>query len=602
MTATASTLPNLSAPSWELSNAYPGPDSPEVKRDLERARDLIGQVRQAIAALDDGKPDAARLAAAIGRLNEAYDVAVNVATYASCLSTADAEDSAASRLDAAGTDLMADFEAARVRLPILLARLEPGVLSRLLDAAEIGRNRFFLEQLAEEGRHTMSLTEEELALELGKYGLEAWRRLYRQTTARLTFRWKDDRGEPADIPVSAAIGYLEDPDREARRGVALAVKDAYLSRGDTLAIALNAITGSNLSLARRRGDHSPLDGGLRANRIERPALEAMWAAVRRRLPDFRLYLKAKARALGVERAAAWDFFAPVPGAPRAKRPYPDAYKFVVDTFRDFHPPLADFTRLMDERRWIDAEQRKSKAPGGYQTELPLVKEPRIFMNYGGGSNAIATLAHELGHAWHYWLMRDLPYSQRRLTMPLAETASTFAETVVTERTIKASSGAERLQLLSDRAFSLYSILPMILARFEFEEEVYRRRAGGELDAAEFYEISRSRFEVVHGDQIDPESVSGHAWIQTLHHYLAVFYNYPYSFGNLLSLGLYGLYLDQGESFIPKLEGFLSGTGMMGTEDLARSIGIDLEGPGFWDRAVDTAVGQIREFAEAAGAV
>jgi len=251
--------------------------------------------------------------------------------------------------------------------------------------------------------------------------------------------------------------------------------------------------------------------------------------------------------------------------------------------------------LMDERRWIDAEQRKSKAPGGYQTELPLVKEPRIFMNYGGGSNAVATLAHELGHAWHYWLMRDLPYSQRRLTMPLAETASTFAETVVTERTIKTSSGAERLQLLSDRAFRLYSILPMILARFEFEEEVYRRRAEGELDAAEFYEISRSRFEAVYGDEIDPESVSGHAWIQTLHHYLAVFYNYPYSFGHLLSLGLYGLYERDGEAFVPDIEEFLVGSGSMGTVPLARSVGIELEAPEFWGLALDQAVEEVARF-------
>jgi len=602
VTSTFADLPDLQAPSWDLSGVYPGPTSLEVERDFDRARTLIDQLRTAIAALLAGGLDSARLAAVVDLGNQAYEVVANLATYANCLTSANAEDQAAQRLEAATTSLMADLGATVVGLPILLARLDSEVLKKLLDAPEIGRNRFFLEQAAEQGRHTMSLVEEELAQELGKYGLEAWRRLYQQTTAKLTFRWKDQRGQPADIPVSAATGYLEDPDREVRRGVALAVKDAYLSHADTLTFVLNAITGVNLSLARRRGDQTPLDAGLRANRIKRAALEAMWAAIRNRLPDFRLYSKAKARAIGVDRAATWDFLAPVPGGPTAKRPYRNAFEFVVETFRGFHPPLADFTRLMDDSRWIDAEQRKAKAPGGYQAEFPLVKEPRIFMSYGGGSNAVSTLAHELGHAWHYWLMRDLPPSQRQLTMPLGETASTFAQAVVAERTIAAARGAERLQLLSDRAFATYMILPMMQARFEFEEEVYRRRAEGELDASELYEISRNRFLSVHGDGVDPESVFGHAWVQTLHHYLAVFYNYPYSFGHLLALGLYGLYLDQGESFIPKLERFLAGTGLMSTVDLALSIGIDLEGPGFWERAVETATSQIREFAEAAGAL
>jgi pepF/M3 family oligoendopeptidase len=585
---------DLKAPAWDLGNVYPGPDSPEVRADLARARELLAGLRESTAGLADD-PDPRALARLMEAYNTAADLVSTLRAYANCLVTADSSDQAAARLEGTVTVLTADFSSALVRLPILLGRLDAGRLEEILSAPELADARFILGEMAEQGRHLMSQPEEELALELGKNGVQAWRRLYRRATSRLSFDLELAGGEVRRVPVSAVNGYLQDPDRGVRERAWKGWRKAHLDAADLLAATFNSITGTNLSLARRRGEDAPLAGSLRASRLTLRTVEAMWAATRARLPRLRGFLRAKSRALGLTRMASWDAGAPIPGVPARKTPYPETVDVIAAAFAEFSPGLADLARMMVDRLWIDAEQRDGKAPGGYCTSLPTVKEPRIFMNYGGGSSASRTLAHELGHAWHYWLIKDLPMTRRQYTMPLAETASTLAETVVVKRAIQRATGAERLELLAERAGFVFGIVPMIMARYDFEGEVYRRRGDGELAAEELATLSREAFAPVVGDDLDPDSIEDHFWAHKLHHYHYPFYNYPYSFGALLSLGLHGLYEQRGAEFVPEIEKFLVGSGSMGTEPLARSVGIDLEAPEFWELALDQAVEEVARF-------
>lgn len=589
---------DLQAPAWTLDNVYPGPDSPEVSADLSRARELLTGIRHQAAGLAD-EPDPRELARLMAAYNAAADLVATLRAYANCLVTADSADRRAARLDGQTTGLTADFSAALVRLPILLGRLGSERLAKLLSAPELVDSRFILGELAEQGRHLMSQAEEELALELGKYGVQAWRRLYRHSTSRLAFDLELADGQVRRVPVAAVNGYLQDPDRGVRERTWKGWRKAHLEASDLLAAAFNSITGTNLGLARRRGEESPLPGSLRASRLSLETVEAMWAATRARLPRLRGFLRAKARVLGLNRLASWDLGAPIPGLLQSKTPYPATVDFITGAFAEFSPKLADLAKLMVDRRWVDAEQREGKTPGGYCTSLPKVREPRIFLNYGGGSSASRTLAHEFGHAWHYWLIKDLPMTRRQYTMPLAETASTLAETVVVKRALRRATGSERLELLSERAGFIFNIVPMIMARYDFEREVYRRRGEGELAADELARLSREAFAGVVGDDLEPESIEDHFWAHKLHHYHYAFYNYPYSFGALLSLGLYAIYERQGAAFVGEIEKFLVGAGSMPTAPLARSVGIDLEAPEFWELALDKAVEEVAAFETAA---
>ncbi len=582
------------APRWELNSVYPYPAHPDVGVDVERARGGVAKLRASVVAFVGGPPAAERLAVLLGAYADVADRCTTLRFYAHGLVTASSGDEAAESLEQCAIALAADLASAIVPLTLAMARWDDATLASVCADPRVAPDALFVRQIADEGRHMMSGPEEELALELGKSGTSAWQRLYRQRASALTFAWVDAAGAPTRVPVSMALGLLADPVRRVRADAFRALREAWLGDSVVLAATLNAVSGTQLALSRRRGDPGPLDASLRANRVDRRILDAMWSAVRLQIPAFRAFLRAKARALGVPRMAMYDLTAPVGTDVEPALPYADGLQFVVRAFGEFHAPLGEFAERANELHWIEAEARRGKSTGAYCMHLPKVREPRVFMTYSGRTS-VRTLAHELGHAWHYSLMRDLPSTQQDLTMTIAETASTFAETLVTRLAIDHAGPSERAQLLNERATFLFNILPMILARYEFEDELYRRRAEGECSARDLEAMSRTHFSTVFGDDVEPASVSGHAWASTAHHFLWPYYNYPYAFGTLLSLGLYARWKVEGAAFVPKIESFLRETGRKTARELGDIVGVHFDRTEFWSGAVAQAVAEIAAF-------
>lgn len=159
--------------------------------------------------------------------------------------------------------------------------------------------------------------------------------------------------------------------------------------------------------------------------------------------------------------------------------FDQAAAFILENFRKFSPKMADFAQMAFEKSWIEAEDRPGKRPGGYCTELPETQESRIFMTFGNSINEVATLAHELGHAFHSSVMWDLPSLNREYAMNVAETASTFAELIVADATLKeAKSDVEKINLLDTKMQNAIAMFMNIHARFIFENNFYQARQKG----------------------------------------------------------------------------------------------------------------------------
>ena len=157
------------------------------------------------------------------------------------------------------------------------------------------------------------------------------------------------------------------------------------------------------------------------------------------------------------------------------------------------------------------------------------------MTYSGGASDVITLAHELGHAYHAWVMRDLPDSQRSYGMSIAETASTFGETVVRNALLKrAETPAAELDIVWEEAGALVSFVLNIPARFEFERNFYDARAERPQRPAELKAMMSAAWEKWYGDSLsEPDPLF---WANRLHFYFSglSFYNFPYLFGYLFS--------------------------------------------------------------------
>ena len=149
------------------------------------------------------------------------------------------------------------------------------------------------------------------------------------------------------------------------------------------------------------------------------------------------------------------------------------------SFSRAYPALGDFFQgQVIAKNWIDWEPRAGKRPGGFCTSSMLSKESRIFMTYNESLGDVLTLAHESGHAYHGFLMRDLRPFARGYPMTLAETASTFGEQVLMNGCLDDPTLTDRQKaLMLDVEVGHGAIYLLdIPVRYEFEKAFYEERA------------------------------------------------------------------------------------------------------------------------------
>ncbi len=254
------------------------------------------------------------------------------------------------------------------------------------------------------------------------------------------------------------------------------------------------------------------------------------------------------------------------------------------------------------KRWIEAENRfRAKRQGAFCTGMATKKQSRVFMTFTNTHDNVSTLAHELGHAYHSWVLRDQPYFLQDYPMNLAETASTFAEAVLAEQRLAESrSRGEKLSILDHILADAVAYLMNIHARFLFEDRFHQERAAGELPASRLSELMLAAQKEAYLDALAEDGWYPDFWVSKLHFYISglPFYNFPYTFGYLLSTGLFALSQSAGPQFPEQYRGLLVATGCLETEAAVQSTtGYDLAGSTFWEKSLDVVERRVEQFLE-----
>jgi oligoendopeptidase F len=295
-----------------------------------------------------------------------------------------------------------------------------------------------------------------------------------------------------------------------------------------------------------------------------------------------------------EQAIRWyDVGAPLNLPADDKLSWETAKSAVAKSFSRAYPALAKFfEQYVIGRQWVDWEPRPGKRPGGFCTTSMLTKESRIFMTYNQALGDVLTLAHETGHAFHGFLVRDLrPYS-RIYPMTLAETASTFGEQVLMNGLLDdpAISDAQKAVMLDAEVGQAAIYLLDIPVRYEFEKAFYEERQAGEVSVSRLKQLMVETQQRIFGDVLEAGGEDPYFWASKLHFYISgiTFYNFPYTFGFLLSRSLYAMFNARGTEFLPQYEEFLRLAGSDTAENVVqRTLGRDLESPEFWNEAIQT---------------
>ena len=576
---------------WDLTSYFPafnGPVMARFKKALERdTQDLLGKAR-ALPPLAEANVDTWE--DIFLRSEDLFMRLRHLGSYVGCLTAADARNEAYLKEEAALTLQYAEGSKLQTELLRGLKTASDCSFETLAGREALSDAGHFLGRMRREARYTMDSEREALAADLRVDGISAWGRLYDTLSGKLEFemRFPDERTET--LPISQRRSLMENPDRRVRKAAFEGGNAAWEGVEDVTAAALNAISGARLTLNKYREVPHFLEVALFQSAITRKTLDAMFEAIFSEIEVGRRILRFRAKAMGVQRVAWFDLGAPLSFPDVSPMDWDEGKSLVQGAFARAYPALGEFTQDMYDRQWIDYEPRAGKRPGGFCTGSSMISESRIFMTYNRTMGDALTLAHEAGHAFHSHVMRDLRPFARGYPMTLAESASTFAEMILADGVLSDPDvdDLQKAVVLDSEVGHAGAYLMDIPVRFEFEKALYEERGSGELSVSQLKALMTEKQRGVFGDVLQEGGEDPYFWASKLHFYITgvTFYNFPYTFGYLLSRGLFAAFKKEGPDFLPRYERFLRLTGSDTAENVAkRSIGSDLEQPDFWVQAI-----------------
>ncbi|SQI55864.1 oligoendopeptidase [Lederbergia lenta] len=515
--------------------------------------------------------------------------------YVSCLQAQDMNDLKANELRGMVTTLSSRLSTLLTNFDEKLSLINEETWRELLKQDSMKKINFILSERRKNAAEKLPKEQEALINALSIDGYHGWGEMYDNIVSQIKIPFKEN-GKKIDLSVGQAANKFSSPDPKIRKHVFKEWEQAWDKQSDLLAGTLNHLAGFRLSVYKQRGWDHVLKEALTYNRMKQKTLDVMWEVISDNKQPFAEFLKKKAELLGVEKLSWADLDAPV-GEANTTYDYQEGAAFILKHFDKFGDKLTAFTNKAFKDRWIEAEDRAGKRPGGFCTSFPLSNQSRIFMTYSGTASNVSTLAHELGHAFHSYALKDTHPLNRGYAMNVAETASTFAEMIVADAAVNNAENEEvKLALLEDKIQRSIALLMNIHARYLFETRFYEERKKGMVNKNRLNELMEDAQKEAYADSL--EEYHPLFWGSKLHFFITgvPFYNFPYTFGYLFSLGIYAQAVKEGKGYEKKYMAMLEDTGSMTVEDLAQKhLGVDLTKRDFWEAGVKLCIKDVEDF-------
>jgi len=520
-------------------------------------------------------------------------------SFTNALSSANVADAKAQIVGASILALMPDYQLAETIFIKKLTAILPEKWEALLADPALQVIAFRLNEMREKGAELLSDNEENIINVLSLDGINAWGTHYDNLVKTIQISHME-KGEEVCLSAGQAFNKMVgDADNDVRQEMFEKWEAAWSENEQLFADTLNHVDGFRLATYKLHNEEDFLKEPLRYNRMKQETLDTMWQTIIDNKQPLVDYMNRKAKLLGKTQLDWQDQEAPLLLGNINEKTYSfdEGAAFVIENFAKFSPKMADFAKMAFEKSWIEAENRNGKRPGAYCTSFPESQASRVFMTYGGAINEVATLAHELGHAFHSSVLWDIPALNRQYAMNVAETASTFAELIVADATLKqAQTKEEKINLLDVKIQSAVAMFMNIHARFIFEQRFYTARKEGLVAPEELSQMMLDAQKEAFNNALG--TYHPHFWASKLHFYIddISFYNFPYTFGYLFSMGIYAHASKKGSSFEDEYIALLRDTASMTTEELAmKHLGVRLTEKAFWQAGIDMILADIHEF-------
>jgi len=561
---------------WNLRELYAGPADPALERDLAAARERAG------AFIDAWR---GRIATASGsdlrRALEEYEALQELAHrpgfYAALLAAADTQDPVALALEQRTTEAYADLRSTLVFFELELIALDDARADALVADPALAGHAHFLSQLRRFRPHVLSEAEERILTRKDLGGRTAFVQLYDELTGSFRFRIRDD-----ELTEGEVLSRLHHPDRAERQAALAALLEPFAAAKLPLTAVMNALLLDHRIDCELRNHDDVTHPTHLANEVAPEVVATMMDAVERHRPVIQRYLRRKAALLGLPRLGIADVYAPLDAATPAI-PWERGRSIVLEAFRRFDGGIAAIAETLLASGHVDAEIRTRKRSGAFCAALGPSLAPYVLSTYTETGRDVATLAHELGHAVHYSLARQQRPLHYEPPLVLAETASVFAEMLVTDHLLATTTDpSARRRLLVETLDEMYGTVFRQHALTRFEMAAHAARRAHRLDHDQICELWMTEQRALFADSVEIDPAYRTGWSYIPHFIHSRFYCYSYAFGELLTLALFQRYKQEGAAFVPAYLELLAAGGSATPEALAHRLGFDLRAPAFWD--------------------
>lgn len=591
--AKTSPAPSSELPVWDLSDLYPGPQSAELKRDLERAgRDAVAfedTYAGRIAALDG-----ASMARAIAEYEGITEILHRIFSYAQLLHASDVSDAEVGRfyqdIQEKGTEISAHL----IFFTLEINRIDDDALKAVLAVPDAARYAPWIRDIRSFRAHQLSDELEKMLHEKEVAGRSAFVRLFDETMASLRFPVDSD-----SLTITQITDRLSSRDPETRKTAAKAMGAVLGDNMRLFSLITNTLAKDKEIEDRWRSYERPVSSRNLANQVEDEVVDALVTAVKDSYGDLsHRYYRLKAKWMGVDTMDYWDRNAPLPEDADRTYTWDEARETVLSAYARFSPELADIGKRFFDNAWIDVPARAGKASGAFAHPTVPSVHPYLLLNFMGRGRDVMTLAHELGHGCHQVLAGEQGPLLSSTPLTLAETASVFGEMMTFRSMVDAESDPTRRRvMLAGKVEDMLNTVVRQIAFHEFERHVHDERRNGELSAERLGEIWMQCQRESLGDAFRFDDEYKNYWAYIPHFIHSPFYVYAYAFGDCLVNALYAVFQDGHEGFQEKYMEMLRAGGTKTHKDLLAPFGLDASDPAFWKRGLSVISGFIDELEE-----
>jgi oligoendopeptidase F len=258
------------------------------------------------------------------------------------------------------------------------------------------------------------------------------------------------------------------------------------------------------------------------------------------VPLARKLQKERRQKLGLEKLRPWDL-AVDPDQNPPLHPFVASSELLEkchEIFGKLDPRLGDYYNVLCKQELVDLDNRKGKAPGGYQSTLSEARVPFIFMNAVGIHRDVETMLHEAGHAFHALAARELPlHAYRSAPIEFCEVASMGMELLAAPHLCAFYSDKDAKRAQRDHLEGIIKFFPWMATVDAFQHWIYTHPGHTRAERTAFWLSLMDRFGGVE-DWSGFEQARAHTWHRQLHIFEIPFYYVEYGIAQLGALQLW----------------------------------------------------------------